>query len=376
MKFSIPSQVLTQRLFIAGRNISAKNQMAILNCFLFEIEGKTLSLSASDRDSYLTTKIDLIDSDKDFRFAVNAKSMQEAFKEIPDQPIEIEVNEETFEIVGRYQNGVFNLMGQSAESYPEFEDRTATNSTLLLEVSTLESVISMLLFAAADDTLRPIMNGIYFDIQEKDVTFVSSNAKLLMACIKINLDETAKPGTFILPKKSAAMVKTMLSKEEGNVQINYNQQKAVIATSDYLLQCRLVEGRYPNYKSVVPQDNPMEVRINREALMAALRRVMVFSDQSSALVKLQFLTNKLTISTQDIDFSKSAEEVLMCEYDSAPIVIGFKGSEFLSLLNSLSSNEVEIFLADGSRAALIVPAEPVEGQEVKMIMMPLLITDY
>lgn len=374
MKFTISSSVLSARLQATGRVIASKNNLPILDCFLFDIKGNKLTLTASDNETTLTTWVDLVECDADIRFAVNAKTIQDAMKEIPEQPLECYVNDQSLEITIEYQNGKYNFMGQPADEYPVLPEAEENMTTLTLDVALLQSGLGRALFATADDTLRPVMNGVYFDVASDSLTIVASDGHKL-ACGRTTNIQTSQAGNFILPKKPATLLKNILTKENGEASIRFGQRNAIVSTETYVLNCRLIEGHYPNYNSVIPGNNPNCITINRAALLSALRRVLIFSSAYSALIKLRMEPGRMVISSQDVDFSMSAEESLLCEYTGIPMSIGFKGTYLMELLNNLESEEVIIKLADASRAGVIVPAIQPEGEVVQMLLMPMVLNE-
>ena len=374
MKFVISSSVLSSRLQTIGRVIVSKNNLPILDSFLFTIQGKKLTITASDNETTLTTWMDLNECDSDIVFAVNAKTIQDAMKEIPEQPLEFYINESNLEITVEYQNGKYNFMGQAADEYPVPPTMEDDAATLTMNAQALFTGINRALFATADDTLRPVMNGIFFDITTNQVTMVASDGHKLACDTAFNIVSSAE-GSFILPKKPATLTKNILTKEQGEVLVRFTSRNALITTETYTLNCRLIEGRYPNYNSVIPQDNPNCVTVNRSALQSALRRVLIFANANSALVKLHMEASKMTISCQDIDFSMSAEEALLCDYSGMPITIGFKGTFLTELLNNLDAEEIVIKLADASRAGVIVPAVQPENESALMLLMPMMLND-
>lgn len=374
MKFVISSSVLSTRLQIVGRVIASKNNLPILDCFLFNIEDGKLTLTASDLETTLTTCVDLVESDANIKFVVNAKTIQDAMKEIPEQPLEFYVNDNSLEITVEYQNGKYNFMGQPADEYPTPPQMDDSMSSLTIGASELLSGLGRALFATADDTLRPVMNGIFFDMSDGGLTIVASDGHKL-ACDTILNVHPEQAGAFILPKKPAMVVKNILAKEAGDVIIRFSDRNAVISTDSYKLNCRLIEGHYPNYNSVIPQNNSNCVTINRAAMLSALRRVLIFSNANSALIKLRLENSKMVISSQDIDFSMSAEEALLCDYSGVPMSIGFKGTFLMELLNNLEGDEVIIKLNDSSRAGVIVPAAQSENEKVLMLLMPMMLNE-
>lgn len=374
MKFVISSSVLSSRLMTIGRVIVQKNTIPILDCFCFDIQGTTLTITASDNDTTLTAKAELNECDSDVRFAVNAKTLQDAIKEIPDQPLECYLNTESYELTVEYQNGQYKLMGQSAEEYPTPAISDETRLEFDLECQKLVPSITRCMIAAANDTLRPQLNTICFDIHSQEVSLVSSNGNQL-ALTKLAMPELNAEGSYLLGTRPASLLKGMLAKAEGNVHFSIGQRTAIVHTEEYSLTSRLVEGRFPNYRSVIPQDNPNIVTVNRLALVSALRRVLVFANAQAVLVKFRLGPNTMNISSQDIDFGKSAEENMLCDYMGTPIRIAFKGSVLLDLINNIEGDDITLKLSDPSRAGLIVPAKQKEGEEVLMLIMPSVFND-
>jgi len=373
MKFIVSSTGLFSHLQAISRVVNSKNSLPILDCFLLELIDGTLSITASDSETTLTTSIETNEYDGDGRFAVNSKTILDALKEIPEQPLTFEVNENV-EIIVKYQNGIYCLMGQNADEYPQTTALGSNAVHVALGASILMNGITRSLFATADDELRPVMNGIYFDITTEGITFVASDGHKLVRNKIFKVCGTEK-AAFILPKKPATLLKNLLPKEMGDVQIDFDDRNAVFTLENYSMTCRLIEGRYPNYNSVIPNENPFKATVDRLAFMSALKRVSVFSSAASSLIKLYLDANSIQISGQDIDFSTSAEETLMCQYDGNPMSIGFKSTFLIDILNNISSQEVVLELKDAARAGVIVPVEQDGEEDLLMLLMPMMLND-
>ena len=374
MRFIVSSSALLNRLQTVGRVISSKNTIHILDCFLFEIQGNMLNITASDSETTMITSMELVESDADTRFCINAKTIQDSIKEIAEQPLTFDINPDNMEITASYQNGRFNIVGQSADEYPDMNLAQDGMDAFVMPAETMLNGINRCLFATADDELRPVMNGIYFDIQPDNLTFVATDGHKLVRNKFYDLKDN-QPAAFILPKKPATILKNLLPKETGDVTLKFNARNAYISTESARLICRLVEGRYPNYNSVIPSNNPYRVTVDRLTLLSALKRVLIFSNQSSALIKLHMEDNQLVVSGQDIDYSTSAEEHVPCEYADNPMNIGFKGTFLIDILNNITGENVVIELADPSRAGVIVPAEQEENEDLLMLLMPMTLND-
>ena len=374
MKFIISSSALFSHLQAISRVINSKNTLPILDCFLFDLQGGTLSITASDTETTMVTSVEVTESDSDGRIAITARTLLDAMKEIPEQPLTFNIDDKTLEVIVQYMNGQYSVMGQNADEYPQAATLSDSAVHVNIPADTLLNGINRTLFATADDELRPVMNGIYFDITPENITMVASDGHKLVKNQNLTIKGSEK-AAFILPKKPANLLKNILTKEESSVNIDFDERNAVITLAKYRMVCRLIEGRYPNYNSVIPQNNPYKITIDRAVLLSALRRVSVFSSQSSSLVKLRLEASKLIISTQDIDFSTSAEETLSCLYEGAPMSIGFKAPFLIDILNNTPGQDVVIELADPSRAGVIVPAEQEEDANLVMLLMPMMLND-
>lgn len=372
MRFTVSSTALSSKLVALSRVINSKNALPILGDFLFEIENSVLHLTASDSENVMKTQLDLIESDGDFRFAISNHDLLEAVKGFSEQPITFDVDLEQNLVKITYQNGLFSLPVDNADEFPVAQPISDFAKSIVLPNATLAENINRSLFATAQDELRPVMNGIYFDLTPDHLAVVASDGHKLVRN-KIFSIKSEEPSAFILPKKPANLLKNLLGKDGGDVTIRFDERNAEIDFGDGVLLCRLIEGRYPNYNSVIPQNNPNEVRLDRLSLLAALRRVQPFSNESSNLIRFHVEGTTFQLDAEDYDFSKTATERMTCDYNGMPITIGFKGNAFIEILSNIECPDVLIQLADSSRAGLVLPSEQPENQEIVMLMMPMLI---
>ncbi|MBR1755617.1 MAG: DNA polymerase III subunit beta [Bacteroidaceae bacterium] len=374
MKIKVSSAALFSRLTSINRVLNSKNSLPILDCYLFEVEGQKMAITASDSETTLVTSVELIESDTNARFCIKAKTIQDSLKEIADQPITLDINLDSMDIQGQYQNGTFKIMGEHADEYPAPHSLDADAQTFSLRQGVLLTGINQSIFATADDEIRPVMTGIYFDFTPDCLVFVGTDGRKLVRKKEFSVKSEQQTG-FILPKKPANILKSLLQKGDAAAELSFNDKMAKVSTPEFTLTCRLIDGRYPNYNSVIPQNNPYKATLDRAALISTLKRVLVFSSQSSAQVKLAFKKDLLVASGKDVDFSTSAEERLICEYDAPAMNIGFKGTLLLDILGNLESSEVVIELADPGRAGIIMPSEQKEGEEILMLLMPMMLND-
>ena len=374
MRFTLSSTALSNKLSALSKVINSKNALPILGDFVFDIQGQTLTLTASDSENTMRTTIELTESDGDGRFAIGNHDLLEAVKGFSEQPITFDANQEQNLVKISYQNGLFSLPIENADEFPIPQAVSEMAQSITLPNAMLAENINRSIFATAQDELRPVMNGIYFDLTPDCLAVVASDGHKLVRN-KVFTIKSEQPAAFILPKKPANLLRNLLGKDGGDVTIRFDERNAEVNYGDGIIQCRLIEGRYPNYNSVIPQGNPNEIRIDRLGLLAALRRVQPFANDSSNLIRFHAEGTTLQLDAEDYDFSKTATERVACEYNGKPMSIGFKGSAFIDILSNFDSQEVIIQLADPSRAGLVLPSEQSENQDVLMLMMPMLIND-
>lgn len=379
MKFKASSTILLSHLQAISRVINSKNSLQILDNFLFSLEGQQLTMTASDTETTLITSMEVEEVEGAGKVAVSSRLLLDTLREFSDQPLNFQINDSNLAMVITSANGTYNFIGQNGDEYPRLPELQADAKVMILPVSTLSAGISKTLFCTADDELRPVMNGIYFDILKDGLTLVATDAHKLVryktSYTSVNLSEEEDKASFILPKKPANMLKNILPKESGDVEVKFDNKNAYFKLSNYTMICRQVEGRYPNYNGVIPKENPYKIIIDRVTLLNALKRVSVFSNQASNLIKLQISENQIFISAQDIDFSISAEETINCQYADDQIKIGFKSAFLIEILNNIGSNDVIVELTDPSRAGIILPFENEDNEDILMLLMPMLLND-
>ena len=374
MKLTLSSAALANRLIMLQKVQNSKNSLQILDCILFDVNNGILTLTASDKDNEMKTSIQLDESDMDGKFAINSKTIIDAVKELPEQPITIELDTTTYNIKIIFQNGDYNFTAQNADDFPQTQPVDEGSAKISISSELLADNITRTLFATANEEIRPVMNGIYFDLTQDCLAIVATDGHKLVRN-KILTVTSEDSISFILPKKPATILKNALAHDDSEVEISFNSLNAEIRFSLGTLSCRLIEGRYPNYNSVIPANNPNVLNADRKTLIGAIKRVLPFASESSQLIRFHLETGRLVLTSEDIDFATSAKEEIACEYNGTTMDIGFKGSAIQEILNNLSSDEVTIQLADPSRAGVITPMPQPEGKDILMLIMPMLLGD-
>ena len=373
MKFVVSSSALLGLLQTTNKVISSKNTLPILDYFLFDLKEGVLKITASDLETTLVGTLAVENVEREGLIAVPVKLMLDSLKEFSEQPLTIEANESTWEIVVSWKSGKLTLPGTSGLSYPNLPELNAeTKQSLALDVDTLMVGINKTIFATADDELRPVMNGVYINLEPQSVTFVATDAHKLVKYAS----ETAAEATasFILPKKPANLLRGLLPKEDGEITVEFDDKNVLFRLKNQVLICRLIEGNYPNYNAVIPANNPNKVFVDRLELLNAIRRVAVCSNQSTNLIKLDISKGTINLTAQDLDFSVSAQESLPCDYEGEDIVIGFKSTFLIEILSNIETTTLLVELADSTRAGVFKPVyDQQPSNDTLMLLMPMII---
>lgn len=375
MKFEVLSSDLMSHLAAISRVLLSKNPMPILDYFRFDIGEERLTVTASDGSTTMITSIAIQAVEGNGAFVVPAKTIMDPLKEMPQQQLTIEVDNGNYEVIVSYANGKYNFIGGNADEYPRVKALEENYRSFDVNAQSLLNGIQSTLFATAEDELRPVMNGIYFDIKADRVIFVASDSKKLVRLI----NEVTEPGfesNFILPKKPANLLKNIISKDQLLCTVSFDSKSARFQLGDYELICTLIEGRYPRYEVVIPKNNTNRLTIDRQSFLSALRRIAVFANSATNQVKFDLEASSLTISAQDVDYSTSGTETLTCSYEGTPMSIGFRANFLIEILNTITAQDVEVLLSDPARAGLVAPVQNNEGEKLLMLIMPMMLTDF
>ena len=371
MNFIVSSTQLLSHLQAVSRVIASKNTMEILNNFLFNLEGNKLTITASDIETTMITSVEVENASDDGVIAIDAKRLTDILKEFPDQPLTFNINNQTFSVDIVSENGKFSVLGQNGADFPQINSQRDNVSVIRMSSDTLLQGFSKTLFATMTDDVRPILTGIFLEIMGGKINFVSTDAHKLVCYSRTDV-KTEGDNSFIFPRKPADLLKNILPKSDTEVVITFNKQEAVIEFNEYTLICRLIEGTYPNYQSIIPADTPRKMIIDRLDLCNCLRRVSIFSNQASNLIKLSITANQLTVSAQDIDFSISAHERVKCQYEGEEMEIGFCSTYLIQILSNLNCDEVVVNFSDSARPGKFVPLNQSSvDEDVLMMLMPM-----
>ena len=372
MKFSVSSSDLQKKLQLAGGAISTNPVLPILEDFLFTIEGGTLTIAATDLETSVITTLD-VNADGDGSVAVPARILTDTLKALPQQPITFSVNEDNYGIEITSAYGKYKLAGENGGDYPEIPTPGEADEVTLSALRLLEG-INKTLFATSTDELRPAMTGVFFQLDFSKLIMVATDAHKL---VKYSLSELSGEVTsnFIVPKKALNLLKGALPSTDETVSVSFDKSNAFFQYGDTKMACRLIDSRYPDYNAVIPVDNPNVLLVNRADFQNSLKRIVIYANKTTNQVILNIADGSLTISAQDLDFSNEATEQMSCSYDGSPLQIGFNAKFLVEMLGVLEGEEVRLEMSTATRAGILVPTEQVPGQEIMMLVMPVMLSN-
>ena len=372
MKFNVSSAELLKAMMDVSKAIPAKSALPILENFLFSLQGNLLEITASDSELTLRTTVEVDATQEEGRIAVPARHMTDLLKSLPDQPVTIKtVSDSSFEC--SWSSGNSTLPFFPADDYPDIKGVGEDAVTVVFPAQTLLDGIAGTVYATADDEMRPAMNGILFDIEPETTTLVASDSHKLI-CYTADDVKAAEKSSFILHKKPAGVLRSIIGKEIDSVEVRFDANNVTFSFGPTLMICRLIVGKFPKYRDVIPQNNSNILKIDRQLLLGIVRRISVCANKASNHIKFDLKTGQMEVSAQDLGFAIAAYEKTPCDYNGDDLTIGFKSAFLSEILSNMSCESVVMKFADSRRAVLIIPSEEeTESEKICGILMPIMV---
>ena len=373
MKFIVSSSAFLKQLSTVNGVIASNPIVPILENFLFNLDKNTLTVTASDMQTVMMTEIE-VESKDNGAIAVPARLLLDTLRSLPDQPIQVNVDEDTFGTELVTANGRYKLAGENSMDFPRIP---TVNKTFAIEMESdvLAVAIANTIFATSTDDLRPAMTGVFVSLTDEGTTFVATDGHRLIRYRRQDI-KSASTSTLILPRKALNLLKSSLPTELMPVKAEFSNSNAFFSFGNIKMICRLIDERFPDYENVIPQNNPNKLTIERTELLSSLRRISIYSNKTTHQIRLKISANELIISAEDLDYSNEATEKLACNYDGEEMEIGFNAKFMVEMLNNLSSKIITLEMSQPNRAGLIIPADQAENENILMLVMPVMLNTY
>lgn len=373
MKFVVSSTALLKQLTSLNGVITTNPVVPILENFLFEISNGVLTVYASDLQTSMITEIN-VEAKQKGSIAVPAKILLDTLKNLPEQPVTFTIDEDTYSIEISSDNGRYKLSGENATDFPRVP-AVKNGASVDIPSDILSRAISNTIFAASADELKPAMTGVYVNISETNTTFVATDGHRLIRYRRVDIASDGG-NTLIIPRKALTLLKGSLPSEKTNVKLEFNASNAFFSFDNVKMVCRLIDERFPDYENAIPVNNPNKLTISRTDLLNSLKRISIYANKTTHQVRLKIAGSELQISAEDLDFSNEANERLSCEYEGEDMEIGFNAKFLIEMLNNLDSDTIDIHMSAPNRAGLITPAKKDSNEDVLMLVMPVMLSNY
>jgi len=371
MKFILNSKTLLEKLLLLSGVINSKSTLPILENFLFEVNGKSLKLTASDLETTMITELE-IDSEIQTGVAINARIIIEILKTLPEQPLTFTIQSSSNTIEMSSSSGKYALAYANADEFPK-SIVLENPKKALIPANVLVTAISKTLFATGNDDLRPMMAGVYFHFSPDRLIFVATDAHKLVKYVREDI-KASQVSEFVMPKKPLGILKSILGNSDEEILIEYNNSNATFKLEKFVLTCRLIDAKYPNYEAVIPKENPNVLTINRIQFLNSVKCVALFSNKTTHQVALSLGGNELNIFAEDVDYSNKADERISCSYSGEEMKIGFNSRFLIEMLGNLQSEEVQLEMSFPNRAGILSPTDRNdEGEFITMLCMPVVL---
>lgn len=369
MKFIVSSTALLKQLQQISGVINANTVLPILEDFLFEVDKNRLTVVATDLETVMKVQLD-VEAREAGRVCIPAKILIDSLKNISDQPLTFSIDK-NFGVELTSDNGKYKVMGENPDNFPK-EPVLDDTSSFTMSSSALVTAINKSLFAVSTDDLRPAMTGVFFEMTKDNIQFVATDAHRLVRYKRTDV-KCPKTDSLIVPKKPLSLLKSALPDNEDELTISYNSNHLFVLHGSTQMSCRLIDARFPDYKVVIPVDNPYKLTVNKSDFQGALRRVSIFSNKSTNQVVLNISGSELQLAAQDIDFSFEGNERMKCQYNGEDLQIAFNAKFLIEMLNAAETEEVVVELSTPTKAGILKPAESDENEELLMLVMPLML---
>ncbi|MEZ4900934.1 MAG: DNA polymerase III subunit beta [Spirosomataceae bacterium] len=374
MKFSVSSSVLLKQLSAINGVVSTNPIVPILENFLFQLDNHQLTVTASDLQTVMITELQVESSDKG-AIAIPAKLLLDTLRGLPEQPIVLNVDNDTFGIEIVSDNGRYKLSGENPIDFPKIP---SVNRAFSVELSSnaLSHAIANTIFATSTDELRPAMTGVFLQLGSEHATFVATDGHRLIRYRRYDV-KSAVDTTMIIPRKALNLLKACLPSDSVPVKAEFSQANAFFSFANIKMVCRLIDERFPDYENAIPTNNPNVLTISRGDILNSLRRISIYSNRTTHQIRLKLSPpNALVISAEDLDYSNEANERLLCEYNGDDMEIGFNAKFLIEMLNNLDSNTLSFELSAPNRAGIVLPLDKEEEEDILMLVMPVMLNTY
>jgi DNA polymerase-3 subunit beta len=363
MKFTATKENLLYGVTAVQRAVNTKSTLALLTCIKLEAKNERLYFSATDLEIGIQCNVP-VEIISEGVILVPARYFTEIVRKLPDSLITLEmVNEQ--ELLISYEQSQLKLKTFSADDFPELPDLEVENK-LEIKTSELKEMIKQIVFACSTDERRPLFTGVLCEVEDQEITMISTDTRR-MALKRGTLDKgTSKPLSFIIPSKILSELGRLLHDDAEICYLNISDNLASFLVGNLLIVCRLLEGQFPNYRQVIPNEYNSKIKAPTDLLAAAVERISLFSlDSETNTVQIKISDQQLTIFSQS-ELGQGYEQ-LCIENEGDPVEINFNYRYLLDVFKVLEDDFLTIEFT-GSLSPGIV--RPLKADDFLYLILP------
>jgi len=371
MKFNANKETFSQSLQKVVGALPAKTTIPVLNNILLRIENDKAYFTGTDLEISITTACP-VEVSEEGAIAVPGKRFFDIIRELPDLPISLE-SDPSHHLQLKNEKGIYKFVGEDPEEFPHI-DVEESDFEFVLPAETFNRMVEKTIYAVSTDELRATLTGVYLQILPNELRMVATDGHRLVKISHQQFKGGESPISVILPTKALNLV----SKATGpdmDLQIQISESHVVFTFDETKIFTKVINGQYPNYERVIPIDNNIEMHVNREMLMAAVRRVSIFSNPYTHQIRFSLSPSSLVVQAEDVEIGGEAQEAIPADYSGEPMDVGYNAVYVLDILRHIDSENVVFRLKNPDTAAIIEPSEQQENEELMKLLMPIRLND-
>ncbi|MCC7158684.1 MAG: DNA polymerase III subunit beta [Ignavibacteria bacterium] len=387
MKFTVKSNELISAINKVISVTPTRSTVPILGNLFFSIEGKELTIMGSDLEVYIEVKIN-VDGKSDGQVAVPAKKLETLLQNLPGKDLSFDL-QSGFKLIIKTKGGKWTITGEDPNDYPmpaEVED----SGKIDIDAGLLTRYLSKAIHAASTDELRRSMNGVYFEIKKNEFKVVSTDGHRLVKIVKSDFDYSGEKTNMLVPIKTCQQMTKLFkgssksasddensdsdtgsANDGGNVTIYFSYEFLKCTFDNISINSRLIDDTFPNYDSVIPNDNEKILKVAKNDLIGAVKRSIIMSDQVTNKTSFNIAESELKVKAVNNEYGTDADETIDCSFtENDEFEIAFNGKYLLEAIQHFDNETLLFDFSTPLKASIIRPSDPNENEDLMMLVMP------
>jgi len=360
---NINASVLSEGLRQIVGVVDRKQTMPICNHVLMDCSKDTLNITATDLEVQLSSKISDINANEDFTTTIPGRKAYEIIRSLGDKEIELTVAESS--VVIKSSNSSFKLQTLAANEFPLF-DAPGSENSFEAKQKEIKSLFTKTQFSMAQQDVRFYLNGLLLELSPNTLVSVGTDGHRLSKS-RISIEKAKiNEASYILPRKAVQEVQRIIS-DQGKTKITFSDNRAIFEIGATTLVSKLIDGSFPDYTRVIPEDTSINIILDVNTIKPALQRVSILANEKFKGVRIDLDDNVLNVSSENPE-QEQATEAINIEKTGANLSVGFNVSYLIEAISACQGEIISLGLNDENSSALITdPSDP----ESKYVVMPM-----